>query len=209
MIRILIRKINQHNKNNKLLLILPSLLILTILGFQQQSVFAQNLTNIEDDDSRVDTLYFSIKPLDNWAYANAAYGSVVPFFGGSDDAVEMFPNEFLNRSQVYGMFAHDGYYTYKNTKLEHYVDYKKNEPNLKGISESKLVSQQDFDINGTKTTKLTYDNPDTKHKYVLYLTEHDKEKYVGYYSAKYDFFDKYLPQFEQMLNTIRWIEGSS
>ncbi|HJT84423.1 MAG TPA: hypothetical protein VJ697_08065 [Nitrososphaeraceae archaeon] len=190
------------------MIIASSLLLIIILGIQQQSVFAENLTNTEDDDSRVDTLYFSIKPLNNWAYANAAYGSL-NFFGGSNYAVEMFPNEVLNQSQVYGMVAHDGYYTYKNTKLEHYVNYKKNDPNLKGISDSKLVSQQDFDINGTNnTTKLTYDNPDTQHKYVLYLTGHDKEKYVGYYSAKYDLFDKYLTQFEQMLQTIKWIENT-
>jgi hypothetical protein len=200
----MIKKLN-HNNTILLLIIASSLII--ILGIQQhQSVFAQNNTNTQDDDSRVDTLYFSIIPLDNWAYANAAYGSSNFFIGGSNDAVEMFPNEVSNQSQVYGMVAHDGYYTYKNTKLEHYVNYKKNDPNLKGISESKLISQQNFDINGTNnTTKLTYDNPDTQHKYVIYLTGHDKEKYVGYYSAKYDLFDKYLPQFEQMLQTIRWI----
>jgi hypothetical protein len=78
---------------------------------------------------------------------------------------------------------------------------------LKGIGESKLLlEQQDFDINGTKTVKLTYDNPDTQYKYALYLTGHEKDKYVGYYYAKYDLFDKYLPDFERMLKTIKWIE---
>jgi hypothetical protein len=56
--------------------------------------------------------------------------------------------------------------------------------------------------------KITYHNSDTQYKYALYLTSHDKDKYVGYYYAKYDLFDKYLPEFEQMLQTIKWVTDS-
>ena len=37
---------------------------------------------------------------------------------------------------VYGVIAQDGYYTMKNTKLDHYVKYKMNDPNLKNITGS-------------------------------------------------------------------------
>jgi hypothetical protein len=117
-------------------------IFLLVTFITNQTIFAENFTDLVDDDSRATTSYFSIKPLDNWAYGNAAYGSTTIFGTGFNDAIEMFPNEFLNTSQVYGMFAHDGHYTYKNTKLEHYINYKKNEPHLKGIEESKLLSEQ-------------------------------------------------------------------
>ena len=180
-------------------------IFLLVTFITNQTIFAETYMDLVNDDTRATTLYFSIKPLDNWAYGNAAYGSMT-ILGGFNDAIEMFPNEFDNSSQVYGMMAHDGYYTMKNTKLEHYVNFKKNQPNLKGIEESKLLSQQDFDINGTKAVKLTYDNSNTQHKYVLYLTQHDKDKYVMYYYGKYDLFDKYLPEFEKMIKTIKWLE---
>ncbi|HSF51059.1 MAG TPA: hypothetical protein VLA74_09900 [Nitrososphaeraceae archaeon] len=56
---------------------------------------------MSEDETRANTLYFSIKPLDNWAYQNAAYDSTTIFGRGFNDAIEMFPNEFLNSSQVY------------------------------------------------------------------------------------------------------------
>ena len=55
---------------------------------------------------------------------------------------------------------------------------------------------------------MTYDNPDIQYKYVLYLTGHNKDKYVGYYYAKYELFDKYLSESEEMVKTIKWVEDS-
>jgi hypothetical protein len=75
-------------------------------------------------------LYFSIKPLDKWAYQNVDY-TPANFFGiNTNNAVEMFLNEFDNMSLVYRVIAQDGYYTLKNAKLDHYVKYKTNNPNL-------------------------------------------------------------------------------
>jgi hypothetical protein len=61
--------------------------------------------------------------LNNGAYQNAGYAPDNIFGWEPNNAVEMFPNEFANMSMVYGMIAQDGYYTYKNTKLAHYVNY--------------------------------------------------------------------------------------
>ena len=38
--------------------------------------------------------------------------------------------------------------------------------------------------------------------------QHDKDNYVAYYRAdntNNNLFDKYLPEFEQMIKTIKWI----
>ena len=101
-------------------------------------IFAQNSSYFElsQDETRATTLYFSIKPLDNRAYQNVDY-TPANFFGfTTNNAVEMFPNQFDNMSMVYGVIAQDGYYTMKNTNLDHYVKYKMNDPNLKNITGS-------------------------------------------------------------------------
>ena len=163
---------------------------------------------MSQDDTRATTLYFSIKPLDNWAYQNVDY-TPPNFFGfTTNNAVEMFPNEFDNMSSVSGMIAQDGYYTMKNTKLDQYVKYKMNKPDLVNITDSKLLSKEDFDINGTKAIKLTYDNTDSMYKLALYLMQHNKENYLAYYRADKttNLFDKYIPEFEQMIRSIKWVE---
>ena len=174
-------------------------------------VFAQNSSYFElsQDDTRATTLYFSIKPLDNWAYQNVDYNPANFFGFTTNNAVEMFPNKFDNMSMVYGLIAQDGYYTMKNTNLDHYVKYKMNDPNLKNITGSNLLSkEEDVNlINGTKVIKLTYDDPNSVYKLALYLFQHNKDNYVMYYKAdKNNLFDKYLPEFEQMIKTIKWIE---
>ena len=111
-------------------------------------------------------------------------------------------------SRVYGVIAQDGYYTKKNTNLDQYVKYKMNKPDLVNITDSKLLSKEDFDINGTKAIKLTYDNTDSMYKLALYLMQHNKENYLAYYRADKttNLFDEYIPDFEQMIKTIKWVE---
>ena len=190
-------------KNILLLLIF----LISFVGFI--TIYAQNSSYFElsQDETRATTLYFSIKPLDNWAYQNVDYTPPNIFGLQSNNAVEMFPNEFDNSSKVYGLIAQDGYYQMKNTKLDQYVKYKMNNPGLVNINGSKLLSKEDFDINGTKAIKLTYDDPDSEYKLILYLMQHNKENFVAYYRAdEVNLFDKYLPEFEQIIKTIKWIE---
>ena len=166
--------------------------VLTVIGggilsiSNHQIVFAQNSSYFElsQDETRATTLFFSIKPLDNWAYQNVDYNPANFFGFTTNNAVEMFPNKFDNMSMVYGLIAQDGYYKMKNTNLDHYVKYKMNDPNLNNITESKLVSKEEDTnlINGTKVIKLTYDDPSV-YKLVLYLMQHDKDNYVAYYKA--------------------------
>ena len=163
----------------------------------------------QEDETRATTLYFSIQPLDNWAYQNVDYNPPNFFGFTTNNAIEMFPNEFDNMSMVYGVIAQDGYYTLKNAKLSHYVKYKMDNPNLENINGSKLLSKQDVTnlVHGTKIVKLIYDDPNSMYKLVLYLMQHNKDNYVAYYRAdKINLFDKYLPEFEQMIKTIKWID---
>ena len=192
--------------------------VLTVIGggilsiSNHQIVFAQNSSYFElsQDETRATTLFFSIKPLDNWAYQNVDYNPANFFGFQSNNAVEMFPNEFDNSSQVYGLIAQDGYYTMKNTNLDQYVKDKMNDPNLKNINGSKLLSKEEDTnnlINGTKIIKLTYDDPNSVYKLALYLLQYNKDNYVMVYRADKttNLFDKYLPEFEKMIKTIKWI----
>ncbi len=182
--------------------------IFLVPGIISNPIFAQNSSYFElsEDETRATTLHFSIKPLDNWAYQNAGYAPDNIFGWKPNNAVEMFPNEFVNMSMVYGMIAQDGYYNVKNAGLEHYVNYKRVIPDLKYIEESKLLSTEEININGTKTIKLTYYDPKSMYKIALYLLQHNKDNYVIYYRADTDLFNEYLPEFEQMIKTIKWIE---
>ena len=93
------------------------ILTIGIFSISNQNVFAQSMLELLQDETRATTLYFSIKPLDNWAYQNVDY-TPANFFGfTTNNAVEMFPNEFDNMSMVYGVIAPDGYYTMKNIIL--------------------------------------------------------------------------------------------
>jgi hypothetical protein len=62
-------------------------------------------------------------------------------------------------------------------------------------------------INGTKKAiKLTYDNPENQLKLVLYLLNHNKENYLMFFWAKNNLFDKYLHEFDRMINTVKWVD---
>jgi hypothetical protein len=181
--------------------------ILGTFSLSNTMVFGESLSELLGDETRATTWYFSVKPLDNWAYQNANYGPENVFGWNSNNAVEMWPNQFDNISIVYGMIAQDAYYTAKNAGLNHYVKSKMNDPMLKYIKESKLLSRENITVmNGTEAIKLSYDNPGNQLNLVLYLLNHNKENYLMFFWSKINLFDKYLPEFEEILKTIKWIE---
>ena len=81
-------------------------------------------------------------------------------------------------------------------------------PNLMNVNDSKLLSKWDTTlVNGTKTVKLIFDDPNSVYKIALYLMQHNKDSYLAYHRAdKTNLFDKYLPEFEQMIKTMKWID---
>lgn len=162
--------------------------ILTILSISDM-VFGESLMELIEDKSRATTWFFSVKPLDNWAYQNANYGPDNIFGLTSNNGVEMWPNKFDNASIVYGMIAQDEYYILKNAGFNHYVKYKMNDPVLKYIKQSTLLSKEITTLpNVTEGVKLTYDNADNELKLVLYLFNHDKENYLAFFLVKNSFF---------------------
>jgi hypothetical protein len=50
------------------------------------------------------------------------------------------------------------------------------------------------------------DNPENQLKLVLYLLNHDKENYQMFFWSKNNLFDKYFPEFDRMINTIKWVD---
>jgi len=179
--------------------------------FSLSNVFAEPLHELLQDKTRTTTSYFSIKPLDNWAYENV-YWAPENFFGyNPSNAVELFPNKFDNFSMVNVVIAQDGHYTMKNAGLNHYVKYKMNDPKLVYLENSTLLSKENTTIlNGTEAVKLTYVNNtasiDNQHKSVLYLFNHNKESYFAFFWSKINLFDEYLPEFQQILESIKWAD---
>ena len=77
---------------------------------------------------------------------------------------------------------------------------------LKSIEESKLLSEENIAIKGTKAIKLTYDNSNNTLKLSLYLRRYNKENYLVFFLSKIDYFDIYIPEFEQIRKTMKWVE---
>ena len=110
---------------------LPLVIItLSCLSITNLIVHGEPLSELMQDQTRATTSDFSIKPLDNWAYGNANYGSSIFGFGMTNNAVEMRPN-LDNFSDVYGLIAKDDYFNLKNAELNLYVQQKMKDSNLK------------------------------------------------------------------------------
>ena len=171
-------------------------------------VQAQTVSESIQNDTRATTSNFSVKPLDNWAYENVNYGNHNKSGSPSTNAIEMWPNQFDNKTMVYGLITQDGHYAAKNVKLDQYVKDKVNDTELKYLNESKLLSRDNATIINatTNAVKLTYDNPDNKLKLVLYLLNHNKENYLMFFWAKNNLFNKYSPEFDRMINTVKWLD---
>lgn len=111
--------------NKLVLLVSLSVIILATFSVSNPTVFGEPFSELTADQTRATALDFSVKPLDNWAYQNAGYGSNI-FGFGINNAVEMWPNQY-DIDTVYGLMAKDGHYTAKNVRLDQYVEFKTNE----------------------------------------------------------------------------------
>jgi hypothetical protein len=168
---------------------------------------------------------FSINVLDNWAYRDSnnpigkAFGSnnLLASLLGGGTGVQLIPNEFsnllVNTSQqlsgksiqdkgVFSIFALDSEYPYRNIPLDVYLQYNTN------LSKVKIFSRENATIDGEKAVK-THRTPrdNTTNVEVLeYITVHDGKPYFIQYAANVKDYQKYLPQFEQMVKSFKFVK---
>jgi len=158
---------------------------------------------------------FSLTVLENWAYTdqNDPIASIL----GVGPTIGLIPNEFshmlLNASLAltgnsiknegaYSIFALDTDYPFRNIPLETYTQYNIN------LSAVKIFSQENTTIDGEKAVKIHRSprNNLTNIEVVDYYLVHNSKPYYIQYAANVKDFQKYLPEFEQMVKTFKFIK---
>jgi len=185
--------------------------IVFLLSFSVTTVFAGG-------NDIVANPYFSINIPDNWAYREGSYTLEAKNTGlGPGNLIELTPNEFSDilvggggviekirqDGTPYAIFFQDTDYP-KNAPLESYVKYRINNYGIQNIT-----SQQYTTVGNEKSVRI-YANESAWYggaKIALYLVMHDKEPYVVLYVANAKNYEKYLPEFEQMVKSFRFVDN--
>lgn len=187
-----------------------------ILGqIPSQPVFAGQNDNLANQ-------YFSIKIPDSWTYIESSTTPEAKTTGfGPGNSILLTPNEFsdillnfdfqkysekIQEGRLSARFAQDTDYRIKNAPLESYVKYQ-----IINYGIQNITSQQYTTVGKEKAVRITANEPigygDSK--IVLYLVMHDKQPYDINYIASPKNYDKYLPEFEQMVKSFRFVGSPS
>jgi len=182
------------------LLSLSVLLTLVLVFLPVTAIHAQE---------KVANSYFSIKIPDTWTY--------VKTLGTGGPSIYLAPSEFgslLNPPKegqddkklvdfVLSLFRQDTTYNVKNAPLDAYV--KNRIDDLR--SEYNISSTFNGAIGNEKAVKLTKIGIGEKinSRVVEYLMLHKREPYIITYSADTNHFDKYLPEFEQLVRSFKFV----
>jgi len=104
---------------------------------------------------------------------------------------------------AFASFGQELGYGIKNAPFELYVKYK-----IDRQTEMNVTSRQNVTIHGEPAVKIHGDGIKTFNgiKFVEYILMHDKEPYYIGYMANVKDFEKYLPQFEQMVKTFKFVD---
>lgn len=105
---------------------------------------------------------------------------------------------------AYSTFRQDTDYSNKNSTLEAYVKHRINSI-IRGVN---LTSQQDSTVGNENAVRIEGNGifKLMNLKYVAYLVLHDKDPYYLEYIANTKDFQKYLPQFVQMVKTLKFVK---
>jgi hypothetical protein len=189
--------------------LLICLLIITVVS--SLSVLNVNAIIVNNTD-------FSINVLDNWAYLESKSNIPLAKIFAGDSPLFLIPVEFSklllmnstqfdseesNRIQDEGAFALialDTDYPFRNVPLEIYTQYNNN------LSKVKIFSQENATVGGEKAVKIhrTPRHNSTNMEVVEYYVVHEGKPYYIQYGANLKHFQKYLPQFEQMVKTFKF-----
>lgn len=170
---------------------------------------------------KVENLYFSLKVPETWTYAEYSNTAMASFMGrGPVNDVQSAPGEFgdllvddedsstgiidrLESGGVFSEFTQDTDYSLKNAPLNAYVKYIVNQQseswNVTSMDNGTIAKQDSVKISSNGTSE--YANL----KKIEYLVFGDKEPYRLQYIANIKDYDKYLPEFEQMVKSFRFV----
>jgi hypothetical protein len=145
---------------------------------------------------------YSIDIPDNWAYQlNGPLAESTPrefavFLVNQSEPL----NQKMKNEGAISRFTQPLYPIY-NAPFDVYVKYELDEQNA-----MKVMSKENVTIDGEPAVKIYADGIDSLSgiKIVEYLVMHEKEPYVMSYVANVKDYEKYLPQFEQMVKTFKF-----
>jgi hypothetical protein len=169
---------------------------------------------------KVDNLYFSLKVPNSWTYAEYSNTGMASLLGrgpvnyvisapgefgqiiaqNSDDDISYF--EKLSDGGAIGEISQDTNYNLKNAPLDAYVKYRIAQQgdnwNVTSMDNGTIGKQKAVKISANGT------NESANLRKVEYLVLHDKDAYSLLYAANVKDYDKYLPDFEQMVKSFRF-----
>lgn len=170
------------------------------------------LTNVNNTSkanglTNVNNTYFSMSIPDNWTYKEGL------------SSVGLTPNEFgvillnqtkpllekLEKEGAYSTFEKDWNFPIKNAGLDLYVKF-----NIDKQDGMKVVTQENVTIDNETAVKIYGDGIKSFNgtKFVEYMVMHNKEPYYIAYMANVKNYDKYLPEFEQIVESFKFKKES-
>lgn len=173
----------------------------------------------------VSNTYFSMDIEDNWRYAEHSRIAMAHSMEDSQNKgpvnlLTLAPADFaeslvVNKDKqsayekmfnggAYSTLRQDIDYTTENATLEAYEQHRINSI-IPGVN---LTSQQDTIVGNEKAVRIEGIgiNKLVNLKYVAYLVLHDNDPYYLEYVANVIDFQKYLPEFEQMVKTFKFVK---
>jgi PsbP-like protein len=156
--------------------------------------------------TNVNNTYFSMNILDNWAYKEG-FSSVAltPSEFGVILLNQTKPlSEKMEKEGAYSSFSRDWNYPIKNAAgLDLYVKYE-----IDKQDGMKVVTQENVTIDDEPAVKISADGlgPFNSTKFVEYMVMHNKEPYSIAYMANVKNYEEYLPEFEQIVKTFKFVK---
>jgi hypothetical protein len=166
----------------------------------------------------VNTTDFSIDIPDNWAYQRSTLYKSQVTSSPSEFSTLLVKEELgtlllgniwgasfgekMKDGGVFSSFNQDSF-DIKNAPLDAYVEYK-----IYRQDGMNVTSKQNVTIGNETAVKIYADGIGSFNgtKIVQYLAMHDKQHYVLNYMANVKDFEKYLPEFEQIVKTFKFVK---
>jgi len=184
-----------------------------ILGLVMPVSLALMSSAFAGGNDNVENQYFSINIPDSWTYVEGSDSSHVWLTPDefSDIFVTGSPEQFKQKIQGGGFglvasFEQDTDYPLKNAPLETYVKY-----GINRLGILKIISQVYTTIGKEKAVRIETNESTSfgNNTQALYFIMHGKQPYAIGYVADPKNYDKYLPEFEQMVKSLRFVDGAS
>jgi PDZ domain len=195
------------------ILVMVSIMIF-LLSFSFTPVFAGGGETVANK-------YFSINMPDSWAYTESFTPQANNIIFGPVNNIHLTPSEFsdlllitskdkfrdkIQDGGVFSFFRQDTEYPIKNAPLESYVKYQ-----IDNYGIMNILTQEYTTVGKEKAVRI-YTNETTAYgntNIALYFVMHDNEPYYIGYEADEKNYEKYLPEFELMVKSFRFVGSPS